>query len=70
MRLPPRQYVYMQNCFPGYGSQLCSLVNALYSVVAVLMAVLCGSLTLHADWRLEAFLWFGLPILLGEISPS
>jgi len=59
------QYVYMQNCFPGYGSQLCSLVNALYSVVAVLMAVLCGSLTLHTDWRLEAFLWFGLPILLG-----
>jgi len=29
------------------------------------MAVLCGSLTLHTDWRLEAFLWFGLPILLG-----
>ena len=61
----PRQYVYMQNCFPGYGSQLCSLVNALYSVVAVLMAILCGSLTLHTDWRLEAFVWFGLPILLG-----
>ncbi len=55
----------MQNCFPGYGSQLCSLVNALYSVVAVLMAILCGSLTLHTDWRLEAFVWFGLPILLG-----
>ncbi|CAE7522204.1 mlkA [Symbiodinium pilosum] len=59
------QYMYMQNCFPSYGSQLCSLVNALYAVVAVLMAVLCGSLTLQSDWRIESLTWFGLPIILG-----
>lgn len=59
------QYIYMQNCFPGYGSQLCSLVNALYSVVAVVMALICGTWALHSNWRLEAFLWFGLPILTG-----
>lgn len=55
----------MQNCFPGYGSQLCSLVNALYSVVSVVMALICGTWALHSNWRLEALLWFGLPILIG-----
>eukprot|EP00435_Cladocopium_sp_Y103_P066029 s591_g28.t1 len=59
------QYIYMQNCFPGYGSQLCSLVNALYSVVAVVMALICGTWALHSNWRLETLLWFGLPILTG-----
>ncbi|CAK9029401.1 unnamed protein product [Durusdinium trenchii] len=59
------QYMYMQHCFPGRGSELCSLVNALYAVVAVLMAVLCGTVTLTTDWRIEALTWFGLPMLLG-----
>ncbi|CAJ1434199.1 unnamed protein product, partial [Effrenium voratum] len=59
------QYMYMQHCFPGRGSELCSLVNALYAVVAVLMALLCGTLTRSTDWRVEALIWFGLPIFVG-----
>ena len=59
------QYMYMQNCFPGYGSQLCAMVNTLYAVVAVLMAMSCGTLTLRWDWRPEALIWFGLPMVLG-----
>ncbi|CAE7529806.1 SLC22A6 [Symbiodinium necroappetens] len=59
------QYMYMQNCFPGYGSQLCAMVNTLYALVAVLMAMSCGTLTLSWDWRPEALIWFGLPMVLG-----
>ena len=59
------QYIYMQNCFPGYGSQLCSMVNTLYALMAMIMAMSCGSLTLYMDWRLESLLWYALPILLG-----
>ena len=45
-----------------------SLVNALYSVVAVVMALICGTWALHSNWRLEALLWFGLPIITGAVA--
>ena len=59
------QYIYMQNCFPGYGPQLCALENTVYAFVSMLMAMSCGTLTLHTDWRVEALMWLGLPLLLG-----
>ena len=36
-------------------------MNALYAVVAVLMALLCGTLTRSTDWRVEA-------LSLGEVG--
>lgn len=32
------------------------------------MALICGTWALHSNWRLEAFLWFGLPILTGAAA--
>ncbi|CAJ1379410.1 unnamed protein product [Effrenium voratum] len=29
------------------------------------MALLCGTLTRSTDWRVEALIWFGLPIFVG-----
>ena len=59
------QIVHITNTFPSRGSQLCCVTNGLYSAVAAMMSLICGSLTLETDWRLEALLWFGLPMSIG-----
>ena len=52
---------------PGRGNQVLVLLGIIYSLVTMFMSWSCGGLTLMMDWRLEAFLWCTMPMVIGLV---
>jgi len=52
---------------PGRGNQVLVLLSIIYSLVIIFMSWSCGGLTLMMDWRLEAFLWCTMPMVIGLV---
>lgn len=57
--------VHLQEQMPLHlRSQVLVINNCFYSLVLISLAFACGHLT-DLDWRIEAMVWYGLPMVLG-----
>jgi len=61
-----RMYL-MENMPPSQGNQVLVLLSIIYTMATILMSWSCGRITLMMDWRLEAFLWCSVPLVVGLV---
>mmetsp|Transcript_64042 Transcript_64042/g.164798 ORF Transcript_64042/g.164798 Transcript_64042/m.164798 type:complete len:541 (+) Transcript_64042:59-1681(+) len=60
----PVASTFAQECVPkAYRNRVMVGLNTAYSLIAASMSYLCGTVTLNADWRMEALIWCGMPML-------
>ena len=66
MNIKPMQLMYIQDRVPAaHFTQALVFQYCAYTLVAVAMAGLCGSLTYSMSWTTEVVLWCGLSRLVG-----
>ena len=66
MNIATIQIVLLQMRMPeSRRNQAVAGKQVFYSVVSIMVALLCGGFTRNWDWRLEALLWYAVPPLLG-----
>ena len=63
MNITALESLYMAEKGPG----CLVLMNITYSMVTILMSWSCGRITTMMDWRLEAFLWCSVPMMIGLV---
>ena len=49
------------------GNQVLVLLSIIYTMASILMSWSCGRITMMMDWRLEAFLWCSVPLMIGLV---
>ncbi|CAL1134691.1 unnamed protein product [Cladocopium goreaui] len=66
MNVKPIQLMYVQDrAPPALFTQVLVFQYCMYTLIAVVMAGFCGSLTLSMNWTIEVALWCGLTRWLG-----
>ena len=66
MNIKPVQLMYVQDRAPAsLFTQVLVVQYCVYTLIAVVMAGFCGSLTLSMNWTIEVALWCGLSRWLG-----
>ena len=66
MNIATIQIVLLQMRMPeARRNQAVAGKQVFYSVVSIMLAYFCGSITRTWDWRLEAIIWYAIPPFLG-----